>query len=134
MLPPTARHSPDRPTVPTVRQEHPLTALLTEPRLFRTGSIPSPASRFLCGHLLRSVSIRIGANPVASCDDPDLKIMILLPNGLHVHLRCVCTHTRREPQRSLQHQPPDALRVTSRIELRAMAQTRGVLTIPGVLR
>src|SRR6202158_5033704 len=52
MLPPTARHSPDR---PTVRQEHPLTALLTEPRLFRTSSIPSPASRFLCGHLLRSV-------------------------------------------------------------------------------
>jgi hypothetical protein len=28
-----------------------LTALLTEPRLFQTGSIPLPASRFLCEHL-----------------------------------------------------------------------------------
>src|SRR5882724_1297199 len=34
-----------------------LTALLTEPRLFQTGSIPSPASRFLCEHLHQKVFI-----------------------------------------------------------------------------
>src|SRR5882724_36298 len=32
-----------------------LTAMLTEPRLFQTGSIPMPASRFLCEHLHQNV-------------------------------------------------------------------------------
>jgi hypothetical protein len=32
-----------------------LTALLTEPRLFQTGSIPLPASRFICEHLHQNV-------------------------------------------------------------------------------
>jgi hypothetical protein len=32
-----------------------LTALLTEPRLFQTGSIALPASRFLCEHLLQNL-------------------------------------------------------------------------------
>src|ERR1700738_4400959 len=32
-----------------------LTALLMELRLFQTGSIPSPASRFLCEHLLQNL-------------------------------------------------------------------------------
>jgi O-6-methylguanine DNA methyltransferase len=32
-----------------------LTALLTEPRLLQTGSIPLPASRFLCEHLHQNV-------------------------------------------------------------------------------
>jgi hypothetical protein len=32
-----------------------LTALLTEPRLFQTGPIPLPASRFLCEHLRQKV-------------------------------------------------------------------------------
>ena len=34
-----------------------MTALLTEPRLFETGSIPSPASRFICEHLHQNVFI-----------------------------------------------------------------------------
>src|ERR1700687_6033036 len=32
-----------------------LTALLTEPRLFQTGSVPMPASRFVCEHLHQKV-------------------------------------------------------------------------------
>jgi hypothetical protein len=32
-----------------------LAALLAEPRLFQTGSIPLPASRFLCEHLHQKV-------------------------------------------------------------------------------
>src|SRR6266404_5037489 len=36
---------------PTSRNMAPLTALLSVSRLFHTGSIPMPASRFLCEHL-----------------------------------------------------------------------------------
>src|ERR1700729_1241568 len=42
----------DVPLVPTRLRTQPfLTALLSKPRLFQTGAIPMPASRFLCEHL-----------------------------------------------------------------------------------
>jgi hypothetical protein len=78
-------------------------------RSVRTMKKPAPA---LEKSALRA--IRIGTNPVAARDTP------------HARILTPCSTGRRA---EIQHVPPDILRVTPRIELRAMTQAGGIVPV-----
>ena len=66
-----------------------MTALLTEACLFHTGSIPSPASRFLCEHLLqnlfRACTSRIHAQvPVVTTGQLAKALRPQIPRGIDI--------------------------------------------------
>jgi len=66
-----------------------LTALLSKPRLFQTGAIPMPASRFACEHLpenfLRACTSRIHAQvPVVTTGKLTETLRQQIPRGIDV--------------------------------------------------
>src|SRR6267143_3246398 len=90
-----------------------LTALLTEPRLFRISSIPLPASRFLCEHLpqklFRACISRIHAQvPVVTTGELAKTLRQQIPCGIDVAV--VPTPARRAPPSPLiKPQPIDCV-------------------------